>query len=378
MKLNKSLTTLIAGAAFGLSGQVLAGGTPADTDITNTVTLNYSVSSTPQTAVESQAQFKVDNKVDMTITSDTATADTAPGETVVLAYTVTNTGNKVQSYVMSVTDNSNPDWTPQSYAFFTDASATTSLTNDKITDLAIDDSITVYAEVVMPQANVVNGDTVELIATATALDPADTDGTTLLAQDATADKNANLTTEYVVFADVATTPDAAQNGRITALTARNIVTAEFTDPNDPNAVPTLAVKIISDIICDSGLTAASNTDYSVGSAGAGTCPDAAATNYAPKAIPTSQAEFAYSATNSGSATAQSVVFSEQLPTGYDVASIRNVTLALDGTDQTLTEATPADDANEYSVDDSTGSITVNIGSVAASQQVEITFTAIVE
>ncbi|WP_396587130.1 hypothetical protein [Bermanella sp. R86510] len=379
MKLNKSLIAMLAGASFGLSGQVMAGGTPADTDITNTVTLDYSVSSTPQTAVQSQAAFKVDNKVDMTITSDTPTADTAPGETVVLAYTVTNTGNKVQSYVMSVADNGNTDWTPQSFAFFSDASASTALANNKIVDLAIDDSITVYAEVEMPQTTVADGDTVELVATATALDPADTDGLTLLTQDATADKNANLTEEYVVFADAETTPDAAQNGRVTALTSRNIVTAEFTDPNDANAVPTLAVEIINDIICDSALASASNTDYSVGSANAGTCPDALATDYAPKAIPTSMARFTYSAENSGAATANEVVFSEQLPSEYDAASLNNATLSVGGTSQTLTVVTDAPDAaNEVRYDGTTGTITIYVGDVDASEVVDITYTAIVE
>jgi len=382
MKLNKILTAAIASAGLGLAGQAMAAGTAAGTDIQNTVTLNYSVNSTAQTAVESSSQFKVDQKVDMTLSSDTASAATAPGETVTLAYTIANTGNKSTDYVLSVANNGNADHTPQSYTFHTASptSAANQIANNKIT-LAVDTPTTVYASVVMTNnANVGNGDTVEMLVTATALAPSDTDGTTLLTQNIAADKNANLSTEYVVFAEAASVNNAKQTGAITAQTNRSIVTAEFTDPADSNAVPKLNVAIINDIICDATLTAASTADYSEGGANVGTCPNVDApnkANYRPKAIPTSMAKFSYSAVNSGAVTANAVVFSETLPAGYKATTLAQPTLSVGSVSQTLTDAGATPTAtNEYFISGNT--ITIYVGDVDATEQVDITFTAIVE
>ncbi|MFY0639473.1 MAG: hypothetical protein JXR16_00390 [Bermanella sp.] len=387
MKLNKTLTALAVSASFGLSGQAFAGGTVAGTDITNTVTLGYTVSSTAQTPVESASGFKVDQKVDMTFTSDTATADSVPGEVVTLAYTLTNTGNKATAYVLALTNNGNADHSPQAVTFYptaTDAANNTNaLANNKVSALAVDASTTVYAKTTITNnANIGNGDTIEMLATATALDPSDTDGSNLLAQDIADDKNANLTTEYVIFAEAASVNNLKYTGAITAQTDRNIVTAEFTDPNDANAVPKLAIKIINDVVCDNGLTDANTNDYSQGGAQVGTCPDVAAANqtaYRPKAIPTSMAKFTYSAENTGAVTANAVVFSEQLPSEYAIDSLANATLAIDAATQTLTTVTDAPDAvNEVRYDDTTGTITIYVGDVDAAEVITITFTAIVE
>ena len=387
MKLNKTLIALAAGASIGLSGQAFAAGTVAGTDISNTVTLGYTVSSTAQTPVESVSGFKVDQKVDMTFTSNTAAADTVPGEEVTVSYTLTNTGNKAQAFVLSLANNGNADHSPQAVTFYPTAAdalaETNALTNNKVPTLAVDTPTTVYAKVTITNnANIGNGDTVEMLATATALDPADTDGTSILAQDIADNKNANLTTEYVIFAEAASINNLKYTGAITAQTDRNIVTAEFTDPLNPGAVPTLAIKIISDVVCDSGLTDANTNDYSLGGDEVGTCPDVAAANqatYRPKAIPTSMAEFTYSAENTGAVTANAVVFSEQLPSEYAIDSLANATLAIDAATQTLTTVTDAPDAvNEVRYDDTTGTITIYVGDVAAAEEITITFTAIVE
>lgn len=385
MKLNKTLTALAVSASFGLSGQAFALGTVAGTDISNTVSLGYTVNSTAQTPVESVSGFKVDQKVDMTLTSNTDSADTAPGETVVLSYTLTNTGNKAQAFVLALSDNNNADFAPQSVTFHSAASATAGnqLANNKLAALAVDTPTTVFAKVTITNnANVGNGDTVEMLAKATALDPSDTDGTTLLAQNIADDKNANLTTEYVIFAEDASTNNLKYTGAITVQTDREIVTAEFTDPADANAVPKLAITIISDVVCDNGLTDANTNDYSQGGTQVGTCPDVAAANktaYRPKAIPTSMAKFTYSAKNTGAVTANAVVFSEQLPTGYTVDSLANATLSVAGTTQTLTTVAVAPTAdNQVRYDDATGTITIYVGDVAATEEVAITFTAIVE
>lgn len=387
MKLNKTLTALVMGASFGLSGQVFAGGTVAGTDISNTVTLGYTVSSTAQTPVESVSGFKVDQKVDMTFTSDTATADSVPGEKVTLAYTLTNTGNKVQAFVLALTNNGNADHTPQTVTFYptaTDAAnETNAITNDKVAALAVDTSTTVYANVTLTNnVNIGNGVTVNMLASATALDPSDSDGTTLLAQDIADNKNVNLTTEYVIFAEAASTNDAKYTGAITVQTDRDIVTAEFTDPTDPNAVPTLAMKIINDVVCNNSLAAGDDFDYSEGGANVGTCPDVDVANkatYRPKAIPTSMAEFTYSAKNTGAVTANAVVFSELLPAGYTDASLSDATLSVGGVVQTLATVTVTPTAaNQVQYDGTTGTITIYVGDVIAAQEVAITFTAIVE
>ena len=387
MKINKTLPALVAGASLGLSGQATAGGTTAGTDIVNTVSLGYTVNSTAQTPVTSTEQFKVDTKIDMTITSNTANADTAPGETIDLAYTLVNTGNEVQSFVLSLGNNGDANHSPQSVSFHT-ASPTLPgnlITNSKITDLAVDGAgVTVYAQVVMTNnVNVTNGDTVEMNVSATALDSADTDGTTLLAQNIAADKNANLTTEYVVFAEAATGTNLKHTGVITVQTDRDIVTAEFTNPLDPLAVPTLAIEIINDVICDSALASASTTNYATGGANVGTCPDIIAgnkTTYRPKAIPTSMALFTYDAKNTGSKTANAVTFSETLEAGYTDASIANATLSINGaTNETLVPVAVAPTAdNEIFIDTATGSITLYIGDVTATSTIKVTFTAIVE
>ena len=387
MKLNKTLIALAAGASFGLSGQTFAAGTVAGTDINNTVTLGYTVSSTAQTPVESVSGFKVDQKVDMTFTSDTATADSVPGEKVTLAYTLTNTGNKAQAFVLGLTNNGNADHTPQAVTFYPTAldatNETNAIANNKVAALGVDAATTVYANVTLTNnSNIGNGDTVEMLATATALAPADTDGTTLLTQNIAADKNTNLTTEYVIFAEAASINNAKYTGAITAQTNRDIVTAEFTDPLNPGAVPTLAIKIISDVVCDNALTAANTNDYSTTGTQVGTCPHVDApnkANYRPKAIPTSMAQFIYSAKNTGAVTANSVVFSEALPAGYTDTSLFNATLSVGGAVQTLTPVVVAPTAaNEVFYDGSTGTITIYVGDVASTEEVAITFTAIVE
>ena len=86
-----------------------------------------------------------------------------------------------------------------------------------------------------------------------------------------------------------------------------------------------------------------------------------------------------SAKNTGAVTSNAVVFSEQLPTGYTVDSLANATLSVAGTNQTLTTVAVTQTAdNQVRYDDVTGTITIYVGDVAATEEVAITFTAIVE
>ena len=380
MKINKTLTALIAGASLGLSGQAMAAGTTSGTTISNTVSLGYSVSGISQNDVESPSTFKVDKKVDMTLISNTGAADTIPGATVTLAYTIKNTGNSSQDYKLAVTNNGNAAHDPISVAFYSDAGLTSLLTDSKLSTV-VDIDLTFYASVeVSKHASVVNGSTVEMVLTATALDPSDTDGTNLLEQDVAAidDKNANLSTEYVIFAEAASIAagvangNAAQNGEISVQTDRNIVTADLTNPGNTD-VPTLTIEIINDIICDTSLSNISTADYST----AGTCPNAIATNYAPKAIPNSMAKFTYEARNSGPVTAEDVIFTETLPSEYTASSLSNVTLTNDSSVQTLTDVggIPAA-ANQMWVNGNT--ITIYVDDIETTKEFTITFTALVD
>lgn len=107
----------VAFGAISVSQQALAAGTAANTDIVNRATVNFQVSGVAQTPVESSptgnstagvgngadTTFKVDNKVDLTVTEVGGTATTvgAGATNVVTTFKVTNTGNNPQGYNLS-------------------------------------------------------------------------------------------------------------------------------------------------------------------------------------------------------------------------------------------------------------------------------------
>lgn len=103
MKINKTLTALIAGASIGMSGQAFAIGTAADTSITNQATLTFDVGGVQQDVEVDDAVFTVDNKIDLSLAWNDITATTAvPKEdNVVISYKLHNAGNNTQSYVLT-------------------------------------------------------------------------------------------------------------------------------------------------------------------------------------------------------------------------------------------------------------------------------------
>ncbi len=94
------LATLML-SSMGLMQSAYAAGTASGTDINNTATVNYTVGGVAQTAVNSNlSTFKVDRKVDLTVTAGAATT-TTPGATgSAVIYTVTNTGNGTDSFTL--------------------------------------------------------------------------------------------------------------------------------------------------------------------------------------------------------------------------------------------------------------------------------------
>jgi uncharacterized repeat protein (TIGR01451 family) len=100
---------MAGGLMLLLTQTVQAAGTASGTDITNSVTVNYKVSTVDQTALTDTATFKVDNKILPTL-SVLANATVTPGESdAVVSYQLTNTGNTTQGYQVEVADSTVAD-----------------------------------------------------------------------------------------------------------------------------------------------------------------------------------------------------------------------------------------------------------------------------
>jgi len=101
----KAIGLLLAMAFYvGAMQAAYAVGTASGTVITNTATVDYTVSTNARSASGS-VNFTVDNRVDLTVSNDNAgnNVNVSPGATnQVLAFTVTNTGNTTQGYLLSV------------------------------------------------------------------------------------------------------------------------------------------------------------------------------------------------------------------------------------------------------------------------------------
>jgi uncharacterized repeat protein (TIGR01451 family) len=100
---------LIALSSVGALQSAFAVGTPSGTTISNQATVDYSVGGVGQTQITSAAaSFVVDTKIDFTVSEVSGNAtQTHPGQTnVVATFSVTNTGNSTQGYVLSVVNES--------------------------------------------------------------------------------------------------------------------------------------------------------------------------------------------------------------------------------------------------------------------------------
>lgn len=87
-----------------VSHQAHAEGTAANTQITNTATVNYQIGGIDQPAVTSQIQFVVDRKVTLTVAEvgGTATIVTPGGTNQVSTFTLTNTSNATLDFGLAV------------------------------------------------------------------------------------------------------------------------------------------------------------------------------------------------------------------------------------------------------------------------------------
>ena len=81
--------------------------TAAGTTVSNTFTLDYEVSDTAQPTITNSAsptQFRVDRRIDLTLTSTNSALLTAPGATSVLTFELVNDGNDNAAFSFSIAD----------------------------------------------------------------------------------------------------------------------------------------------------------------------------------------------------------------------------------------------------------------------------------
>jgi len=305
---------VVALSSVGVMPSVWAavGETTAGTPISNTATVDFTVGSVAQTAINSNASsFLVDKKVDLTVAKGSGVT-TVPGATNVgLPFTVANTGNASDSFTLTAANVAAGDnFDTSSFALYLDVNGNGSY--DAGTDTAIaapvtiarDASVKVLIVSTIP-GTAINGDTANMTLTAT------TTSTKTVGAESAAVVD-------VVFAD-------AGNDGIQADT--NIYTI---------STATLSVVKSAVVISD---------------------PVNSTTN--PKAIPGAVVEYTITVTNSGAAAASAVTLTDSIPTNttYVAASMK-----LDAA--TLTDAADADGG--ASTGSPVTSISVNAGSVAGS------------
>ncbi len=401
MKINKTLTALIAGASIGMSGQAFSA-TEASQTITNEVVLSYKVGTVDQDDLKITASFKVDHKVQMTLVDNSAGGSLPPGGDVTFTYALANTGNKDQIFQLSLIDSANTNTTSSiatpsvTYVYKnhidTAGDTITGSNSDAEFDGADNSYVTVAAGVTinydatftLPKQDldgndIIHNDSFKLIAKATAMD--DTAGTVTAASDVATDKNdsLHLNATLVVHAEgasatTASDADDAYNGHFSIETTQTISSAKLIPSSGSSATgPGLTVIVINDPICNAFASGSTDPDAYYTNYSLNTVTPCAATtpppptNYVPKAIPGALVEYTITAYNDGGEDATDVVFTQDISdasTGDTILQGGTI-----GNISALT-ATSTDVTNDI--------LTVNEGTIGTSTTVTVTFTAIVE
>jgi len=348
MKLNKTLTTLIAGAAFGLSGHVMAAGTLSGTSITNTVTLDYQVSGIDQDQKTESAEFDVDARIlyDLTLQETTAETITPNGNGYLTTFLLSNGSNEALDFDIASSDlaDGTVDFLPPGQV---------------VDNIDLNANITLYVE---------SGTTAGYQAAE------DTD-TTITALDVDNDINIYA----VVTTDV---PATLEDGDIAAIeltvTPLQVGGAAIPDNSGDSFDPLVKHYVIENT------SLAVNTAYEVASANlsiaktVNVISDPVNNTTNPKAIPGAVVEFTITVENTGSTSATTVIVSDDLnmdtdPDGagpltadgvndFDLATISTPTVDNTGL------ATPA---NAPTV--SSGVVSVEFPEIASGESSEITF-----
>lgn len=354
--LNKSILfklVLLVGAVALITTQAAwAVGTESGTEITNRATIDYSVGAVSQTPIESSptgnatpgigqggdTSFLVDNRVDLTVAS-LGDTNVIPGSVnMVLAFSITNTGNTTQGYAVAVVDEAT-GIPMNNVRIYLDAN----------NDGALDGGDTLYTA----GSNIGN------------LNPNGTIGTDDVMQ-------------VLIVAD---TPSVAADGTsdtywllATTLNTDGSVTAETNAgaADDPNAVDVVFGDGESDDggstdsanngqHADSGVFAVATANLTVQKTSevfsdpiVGTSPNA-------KAIPGAQVRYTITIENTGSVIAEGVTISDEID--QDVAFLTGTVLinGADGSGQTTITAGPPD------------TISIDVGDVGGGTTTTVTF-----
>ena len=155
LKQIKRRAILLVGVAIALGGsqQALAVGTAANVTISNTATINYTVGTIAQAPINANADFVVDNRVDLSLTCVGSPVSVVPGQTgAVLPVTLLNEGNEVMDFRVGVpTDDGGDDFdtVAASLAAFVDVNGNGTYepatdTDTFVDELVEDTSITVF------------------------------------------------------------------------------------------------------------------------------------------------------------------------------------------------------------------------------------------
>lgn len=215
-----------------------AAGTAADTNVTNQASVSYTVGGISQTAINSNvSSFLVDNKNDVLVTTaDSASIKVTPGATAqVLTYTVKNEGNKVQDFILSVSDagaafSLSDNFNATSQSIFVESGATPGYQSGEdtatyIDELAADANKTVYVVASIP-ASQANGDASIITLTAQVA----TGGTASSLGSATVNDTGvdNPNAVQIVWADSAGETDAVEDGKHSDASAYEVQSASLT------------------------------------------------------------------------------------------------------------------------------------------------------
>lgn len=116
------LSTIVA---FSIPALALADGTAAGTNVQNTFTLNYKVSSVDQTTIDTgvsgsntPTEFTVDRRVDLTVATNGDTGVPPGAQNQDLVFSLTNEGNDVQAYALSLVNEGGDDFSATSTTLY--------------------------------------------------------------------------------------------------------------------------------------------------------------------------------------------------------------------------------------------------------------------
>ena len=356
-----------------------APGTAANTTVTNTVNVDYSVGGTPQTQIQATRNFKVDRKVNLIVVNDDGAAvDVVPNSTDnVVQFTVTNETNDTLDIRLTATQQvggtavygGTDTITAQNVAIWLEDGTTAGFQSAEDTLVSYIDEIAAGATQVVYivgdiDAGETNGDIAGVQLTAIAAGDVTTSGTGAytatgsamaadLAETNTGSADA-ATFVDTVFADTSTADgNTAENGQQYARGQFDVVTAA------------IAVTKTS-LVASDPINGASN----------------------PKAIPGAVIEYCIDVNNTGSADAGSISIGDLIPTNTTFVS-GSIKSAATGTGAAcdLASGTVEDD-NTTGVDDTAGdagsfdvgtdTVTVTTATIAAGSRFKATFRVTVD